>query len=64
MNVTMRIKRYSANDLAGFINIITENGYSVVLRKGNNAAMTVDITNDSAVVRAALEDGEWLESQQ
>lgn len=62
MIATMRIKRYSDSDLAGFVAVLTDNGYAVKLRKGNGSALMVEIADDSAKVRPGVEETEeWQE---
>lgn len=61
MIATMRIKLYSDSDLAGFVAVLTDNGYAVKLRKGNGSALMVEIADDSAKVRPGVEDAEWEE---
>ena len=61
MIATVRIKRYTDRDLAGFVAVLTDNGYAVKLRKGNGSALMVEVADDTAKLRPGVEDAEWEE---
>lgn len=51
MTVTMKLKRYSPNDLQGFVNVVCNNGYAIRFRKGSCVHLMADITDDEAIGR-------------
>ncbi len=51
MGFTFRLKNSNEKDLAGFINILTKNGYEVNLRTGGTAHLMADIESGEAKIR-------------
>ena len=48
--MTVKIHRPDANDLKGFVKILTDNGYNVTFRKASGGKMMCDIEDGQAVV--------------
>lgn len=51
MILSFRIKNYTDRDLRGFIEVLTNNGYSVNLRKNSSLALMCDVTDANCKVR-------------